>query len=462
MLLLPYLALCYYNQPYWDDYGNAVLARNLGWPAAVAHLYTNWTGRYTAALWLTGLNPLSYGWEAGVGLFAFGLFVVTGGVQALALRTLTRGHLSWRASWAWSGAWLLGQLYTMPSVNSGFYWFASTVTYQIAAVLLVLVPVAGLRAGQARAAGVRGGWYALAVVAALGVAGSNELALVLLLWLLLVLTAATWRRAASGGRYRWLSLLLISGAAGAVALLAPGNFARMAFAGKAESAGIGHVVGRAVAYMGMFVTTPINLTTLALAPVLVSGLGYRMRRWRPAGLHCPLPLGLGVVALGLFACFLLLSRTWPGYPAVRSLNFLWFWLLTGWLLALWAALPTTPGAPGRRWLASLRVPALAYALLLAAGGNQRAAWREWLETAPAFKQQNEARSRAIQAAQAQGQRTVEVTGLQNLTPHYLLVLGDPLSEDASSELNRAVAGWFQVDSLRVQQRHIEGVEVNFH
>ncbi|MDB5236830.1 MAG: hypothetical protein JWR44_3823 [Hymenobacter sp.] len=465
MLLLPYLALCFYNQPYWDDYGNAALARDRGRWASLVHLYLTWTGRYTSGLWLTALNPLTYGWEAGVRWFALALFGATAGVQVLALRTLTRKRLSLGASLAWSGAWLLGQLYTMPSVNSGFYWFASTVTYQVATLLFVLVPVAGLRAGRASGILSKAAWYFVAAVAAIGVAGSNELALMLLLWLLAVLTVGTWRQAETGNRWRWLGLLLITAAAGAVALFAPGNFARMIYEGKAASPGLLRIVARAVTLTVMFLTEPRQLTALLVAPVLLARLGHRTRHWRPAALRAPLPVGLAVVLLGLFGAFLLLSRTWLGYPAVRSLNFLWFWLLSGWLLALWASLPAEPSpaaAHRLRWLAPLRLPALLYVLLLAGGGTERDAWRDWLENAPSWKAQGDARSQAIHTARAQGRRDVVVEGLKDVRPHNVLLLGETLEANPASDLNRAVADWYQVDSVRVRLPFIGGSDVNFH
>lgn len=462
LLLLPYLALCYYNQPYWDDYGNAALARDRGWWPALRHLYFTWTGRYTAVLWLTALNPLTYGWEAGVRWFAGALLVATGAVQALALRTLTRNQLGWGAAAAWSAVWLLAQLYTMPQLNCGFYWFSSTVTYQVATLLLVLVPVAGVRARRAANGWARTGWYALAGGAAVGVAGSNELALALLLWLLVALAAVAWQRGDAGSRRLWLGLLLVTGAVGAVALLAPGNTARLVYEGKAASPGALRIVVRALMLTVMFLTEPRHLTALLVAPVLFSGLGFRMRPWRPAGLRLPLPLGVGILLAGLFGAFLILSRTWVGTPPLRSLNPLWFWLLSGWLLALWAALPAGPtpaDARRRRWLVALRGPVLVYVALLALGGTERAVWREWLENAASWKAQSEARSQAIHAAHARGERRVVVEGFTDLNPHYVLVLGEPLDTHAATDLNRAVADWYQVDSVRVHRPYLG--EYNF-
>ncbi|SMB80549.1 hypothetical protein SAMN00120144_4006 [Hymenobacter roseosalivarius DSM 11622] len=464
VLLLPYLALCFYNQPYWDDYGNAALARDRGWWPTLGHLYKTWTGRYTAGLWLTLLNPLTYGWEAGIRWFALALFMATGAVQAFALRTLTRDRLGWGAALVWSGVWLLGQLYTMPSVNSGFYWFASTVTYQVATLLLVLVPVACLRAGRAVGSWTPASWYALAVAAAVGVAGSNEVALILLLWLLTILTIRTWLHspARAGDRHRWLGLLLVTLVAGAVAVLAPGNSARLVYEGKGVSPGAIGMVAQACKFTLIFLSEPRQLTALVVAPVLVGGLGFRLRPWRPAGLRLPLPLGIGIVLIGLWGAFLLLSRT-TGYPAVRTLNPLWFWLLSGWLLALWAALPDGPSlqeAQWRRCFVLLRAPVLVYVALLSVGGVERAAWNEWLWNASSWKAQLEARSRVIHAARARGQRAVIVEGIQILTPRYVLVLGEPLSDNPGSDLNRAVADWYQVDSLWVQRPYLKEFDLN--
>jgi hypothetical protein len=459
LLLLPYVALCFYTQPYWDDYDYATLARRLGqWPAQ-RYLYAHHTGRYTTLL-LTRLNPLSYGWLGGLKLLTLSWFGATWLVQALALRVLTRQHIDWWKAAAGSAALLLVQLYVMPSPYSAFYWFSSAVVYQVPIILGILFFVAALQSGRAANQASRMTWYALAMLALVGVVGGNELALLLAGWVLAWCCWLSYRRTNWPALRRWLGLAAVALVAALVVVVAPGNAVRLQHENPGLAIPLWKVAGRAIAQTLLFLTEPRQLTALLVLPVLLARFGYQYRHLRPAGLHLPLRWGVFFVVGGLGLQMLFLSFTAWGYPAVRVLNFLWFGVLTSWLLILWAALPQGPGPrrPGPV-LRQLRLPTLLYVALLAGGGTERAAWREWLENAPAWQRQLAARDAVIRQAGQAGAREVAVQPLHDIRPQHVLILGETLSSAASASYNQDAAAWYGLDSLRLSRPGLTEADV---
>ncbi|QKG52785.1 hypothetical protein [Hymenobacter sp. BRD67] len=165
---------------------------------------------------------------------------------------------------------------------------------------------------------------------------------------------------------------------------------------------------------------------------------------------------------GLGLQMLFLSFTAWGYPAARTLNFLWFSLLSSWLLVCWATLPAEgPRRPGPL-LRRLRLPMLLYVALLAGGGTERAAWRELLENAPAWQRQQAARTAAIEAAKQAGVREVSVEPLRGIHPQNVLIIGETLSPDARARHNQDAARWYGLDSLRLSRPGLEPANVNLH
>ncbi|QKG56767.1 hypothetical protein GKZ68_09120 [Hymenobacter sp. BRD128] len=461
LLLLPYLALSFYTQPYWDDYDYVELLARLGsqW-AAYKYLYTHHTGRFFS-IWVTQLNPLGHGWPAGLRVLSLGWLGATWLAQAWAVRVLTRRQVSWAAAAAWSAVLLLAMLFSMPSPYAAFYWFSSANVYQVPAIVGMVWPAAVLQSLRAGSRWVRAGWYGLAAASVLGMAGSLELALLLLGWALAWLCYSAYRQGDARALRRWLGLAALAVVAGAVVVASPGNFVRLHHDGAGPAIPLWQILGRAALQTIVFLTEPRQVTALVVLPLVLARLGYCYRHLRPAGLRLPLGAGVVFVVGGVALQMLFLSFVAWGYPAVRVLNFLWFGLLTSWLLVLWAALPDAPG-PATRLALRLRRPALLYGLLLALGGPERAAWREWLGNGPAWQRQLAAREATIRAARAAGQREVAVPPLVGLVPQYVLILGEPLSDRASARYNQSAATYYGLDSLRLSRPGLAPADVRVH
>ncbi|MGI4833467.1 MAG: hypothetical protein ACRYFK_08405 [Janthinobacterium lividum] len=446
--LLPWVALAWFNQPFWDDFGHAAQARHYGVWGAQRYLYAHWTGRYFSSLLLTAANPLTYGWPAGLRLVPLGALGGLGLVLAASLRVLGGRALGGRRALAGGAALLLALLYTLPSPYSAIYWFASVAIYQVGTALLVVLPLAGWRAQRASRPGARAGWYGLAVLAAAALAGTNELTLVLAGWLLACWAGLAYRRTGGAGARPWLGLLAVAAAGGGVLLAAPGNAVRLAQDAPAVPPALWQVAARASAQTVLFLTEPRQLTALLVLPVLLAPLAYRARR-HPAAPRLPLGLGLAVVGGGLGLSMLVLSRVAWGYPATRILNLLWAWTLLGSLLAAWLALPTGPAVRPPRRLLALRPLLLGYAALLLLGGPSRAAGRELLENAPAWRRQQLARQAALGAAARAGQRQVRLAPVRGIRPQGILILGETLDSAARGRPNQAAAAYYDLDSVRL-------------
>jgi hypothetical protein len=75
LALAPFLLLTAFNQPFFDDFRNAYWTRAHGFWGVQGWLYHTWTGRFTSTVFMTVLNPVTYGWLGGVKVAAAVLFV---------------------------------------------------------------------------------------------------------------------------------------------------------------------------------------------------------------------------------------------------------------------------------------------------------------------------------------------------------------------------------------------------
>lgn len=463
LALLPFFALSFYNAPFWDDFGMVLMVREHGFWGAQKAFYLGWGGRYATCFVQTVGNPLSYGWLGGMHLVP--LLVLGGTLSALylALRELSGRHLSRGAAGRGAALLLLLCLAWMPTIYPLFYWFCASTGYQLGIILLLLIPVAGLRALRAATAGRRWGWYGLAQLSAVVAVGLNEIALLLLGWTLLVLLASTWRaglrRAAAG----WGGLLATAVVAGTVAVLAPGNWVRMyGPTGKATASTV--QLGTVLRYGGenlvAFLSKPTHVMALLLLPLLLGPLLVRGRHWRPAGFRLPLGLGGAVLAVGVSISFFFHALVTTNPPPGRTSSFIWLWLFLGWAAVLWAAVPAQVPAPVQRALRYGQRLAAGATLLLLSAGVERNAWVEWLRNAPTWRAQNEARFAQMQQAARRGQRVLVVAPFAGITPRHVSILGENLFYHPSNSVqhhnNDVTAHWFGLDSVDISAHSAQG------
>jgi hypothetical protein len=145
----------------------------------------------------------------------------------LALRCVTSQRLT-KAESLWLAAGLtLTYVCLVPDKYATLYSYTDWAVYQLPAVVLLLVPVAIDQMQRATARYQRRFWGVGAVLGTVWAAGSNEMTIALLGWLLLVgLGVSLYRNQRYCARI-WLGLLLVLLMAGSIAVGAPGNYERM-------------------------------------------------------------------------------------------------------------------------------------------------------------------------------------------------------------------------------------------
>ncbi|GAB3584848.1 hypothetical protein [Hymenobacter daeguensis] len=463
LALLPFFALSFYNAPFWDDFGMALMVRQHGFWGAQKAFYLGWGGRYATCFVQTLGNPLSYGWLGGMHLVP--VFILGGTVAALylGLRELSARQLPRGAAWRGAALLLLLCLAWMPTIYPLFYWFCASTGYQLGIMLMLLIPVAGLRALRAPAGWRRRGWYGLAQLSTVVVVGLNEIALLLLGWTLLVLLAGTWHAGLRRAAACWGGLLATAVVAGTVAVLAPGNWVRMyGPTGQATAPAI--ALGPVLRYGGenlvAFLTKPTHVMALLLLPWLLGPLLVRARHWRPAGFRLPLWAGGAVLAVGVGISFFFHALITSNPPPGRTSSFIWLWLFLGWAVVLWAAVPARVPAAVRRALRYGQRFAAGVTLLLLAAGVERNAWTEWLRNAPTWRAQNEARFAQMQAAARRGQRVLVVPPFSGITPRHVSILGENLFHHPNNSVqhhnNDVTAHWFGLDSVDLAAHSAQG------
>ncbi|MDQ2793068.1 MAG: hypothetical protein M3Y12_03550, partial [Bacteroidota bacterium] len=198
LALAPFLLLCAFNQPFFDDFRNATWLREHGTWGVQVWLFRTWTGRFTTTFLMTVLNPVAYGWLGGVQVVAAGLVLGLWASVAHLLRALRWPPLGLscscgRAFWA-AGLLLVLFCNAAPALFSFLYWFAGALVYQLTLIGLLNFTALALRVGWGPAAGRRSAaiWACLPLGLALT---GNELTLVQALPVLVLLAVALPRAA---------------------------------------------------------------------------------------------------------------------------------------------------------------------------------------------------------------------------------------------------------------------------
>lgn len=406
LALAPFLLLTAFNQPFFDDFRNAYWLREHGTWGVQAWLFHTWTGRFTTTFVMTVLNPVTYGWLAGVKVAAAAFLLAQWASLAHLLRALRHLPGPFRCSWS-RAFWLAGLLLALfcnaaPAPFSFLYWFCGAVAYQLPLMGLLNFTALAVRVGWGPSA-TR--WRSALLAAGLLIVAltGNELTLVQA-GPVLALLAYTLPRAARPHLALWLAIGAVAvGVAGA----APGNWVRAAAMAPPTDALYAYrwlVLGPRAAYsLLLFLGQPlVGLSALAAALV---GLG--LGRQPADGAASPLArrhwtaLLLAYGALN-FMGFVLFRYLVVGPPLLRAQNELLLVLLLstaglGWRLGL----PLRGRLPGLQ-----RLPLRGLAALLLLGlfgrGHVPEAWRELTTGAAPFDTQMQARFAALRAAHRAG------------------------------------------------------------
>ena len=508
LALAPFLLLCAFNQPFFDDFRNATWMREHGTWGVQAWLFRTWTGRFTTTFVMTVLNPVAYGWLGGVKAAAATLFLALWASLAHLLRALRWPPLGFSCSRG-QALWAAGLLLALfcnaaPAPFSFLYWFAGALVYQLTLIGLLNFTALALRVGWGPAVGRRRAalWAGLPLVLALT---GNELTLVQTLPVLALLAAALPRPA----RPALLGWLLLGALAVAVAAAAPGNWARAA--AMAPPADPYHayrwlvLIPRSVLSMALFLIRPM----LGLSALAAAAAGWWAGRQARAAGPAPrllarrqwLAVLLAYAALN-FLGFLLFRYLTVGAPLLRAQNEILLVLLgstagLGWLLGRHCSTTASQSVAGaqahsprpenqqpfegspplppqlllgnqsrlieRPLIAGIRsrpllVP-LAGLLLLAgllAAGHVPEAWRELATSAAPFDAQMQGRFAALRQAHRAGSPRLTLPPLRLPYGHVLIPLRQfssdiefdiDLTTGCEGNINGVMENYFQVPDV---------------
>ncbi|NVO32644.1 DUF6056 family protein [Hymenobacter lapidiphilus] len=231
LTILPFVVLCFYSHPAFDDFSDAVQRRNAGFWTIQQDLYQHLTGRLFTSVVLTEASPLVY--DRGLAnywLAPLGTLVLLGSSLYALVAAVVKQAWEGGAKLLATGVLLALWLVQNPSVAESVYWFNGLAVYTIPCALLVfwLAVVVQWWPAEARHRTV---WLVLNLILGTCVLWSNEIIALPLLAVIVGLCGwEWWRRRPRRKKRRWQLLGLLSWFCGALAfsLLAPGNMARAA------------------------------------------------------------------------------------------------------------------------------------------------------------------------------------------------------------------------------------------
>ena len=410
LALAPFLLLTAFNQPFFDDFRNGYWMREHGTWGVQLWLFQTWTGRFTTTFIMTVLNPVAYGWLAGVKVVAASAFIAQWASLAHLLRAL--GHTALRRACSWGQAmWSAGLLLMLfcnaaPSPFSFLYWFSGIVAYQLPLMGLLNFTALALRAGWGPAAARwrNAGLACLPLVLALT---GNELTLVQAVPVLALLAFALPQDA----RPKLLLWLAIGATAAALAAAAPGNWTRVAAMAPPSDPYYAYhwlvLIPRAFYSMVLFLSKPLIVLSVLTAGMLGLWIGGQQQGKGPVmDPLSPRQWWAVLLAFGLlnFIGFLLFRQLVVGAPLPRAQNEILFVLLLstaglGWLVGQQQLSPAGAGK-ARQW--SLRLLLVLLFTGAFGAGHVPQAWRELATSAAPFDAQMQARFAALQAAHRAG------------------------------------------------------------
>lgn len=465
LVLLPFVALCFYSHPGADDFCDAVLRQQAGFWDTQLDLYLHLTGRLFTSVLLTEANPLrlrlldAY-WVVPLLTLALLLSSLYALLTALVGPAWSAGTRALAAAAALA-LWLLQN----PSVAESVYWYNGLAVYTVPTALLLGWLATLVRYWLASTPRRRAGWLGLNLLLGTAVLWSNEIIALPLLAAVGGLALWEWgrggpRRGALAGASGWFAAAL------AVSGLAPGNLVRAAIIDTAVPGPLLVLgpLGSSAYLLLNWASSGVLLAATALALPALARLVeaappalHRLAELRPAQL---LAAAGGVLLLLPLAG---LPSYWAtgGLMPLRARASVYLLFLVGWFAAVLGGLVVARQAP---WLPAVAArpgwprPAAAalWAWLLInlatdhnlrvahrdlgrASNNAVLAYRDWLGgSAPAYDAALRARYRLLRTTP--GQR-LQVAALP-ITARPGSLLYYDLTTDTTSAINEAYAQYF--------------------
>ncbi|MFZ1323528.1 MAG: hypothetical protein WAT71_18400, partial [Ignavibacteria bacterium] len=121
LMVIPFIILCFYNQPTPEDFVFGLETKKLGFLKAQEFFYNNWSGRFFSYAVLS-LNALLFVFIGGYKITSLLLMLLFFSSIYFLVSEFFKDKLNQKEIIVFSFSIIFLYLYKAPSVSEGFYW----------------------------------------------------------------------------------------------------------------------------------------------------------------------------------------------------------------------------------------------------------------------------------------------------------------------------------------------------
>jgi len=177
LTIIPFIILSFYVHPCWDDFEYSEIAYRNGFFHSQYIWYETWSGRYFSTAVLSSINPLLFrsipGYKIITTIFIL-LFIVS--VYYLVSEIASENiNIKKKLICTLSFCYLF--VYGLPASDLALFWLASTVIYQFANIMMIVLTALFIRFIKNRNEGVSKGLMISICLLIFAIEGSNEVSM---------------------------------------------------------------------------------------------------------------------------------------------------------------------------------------------------------------------------------------------------------------------------------------------
>jgi hypothetical protein len=331
--LLPFLLISQYNQPSADDFYFAVSNSGNDLWDIQKNIYASWSGRFFSTI-ISGINPMFYHSFILYKIYSVILIILFTVTLTLLIREYLKNAASTKQITAISSVIIFLYFAQMPSTAEGFYWFSGYCAYQAANIHTMILLILVQKISPYSFSFKNIAWVLFSSVLCVAIIGSNEVSLIIVSCLIFFICLYhTFKIKKSS--FIFLFLMIVCLVAGAVAILAPGNFERMKNVQEFSGSPLWTITGAISLSAGYFIKWALPLVIASLVYIPLFGIPLA-KKINPGGNFFLVNLKLSIILYFLLFLLLELFFVWVagGSNLGRVENVIYLYFLLGWFFNL--------------------------------------------------------------------------------------------------------------------------------
>ncbi|MDQ3019690.1 MAG: DUF6056 family protein [Bacteroidota bacterium] len=332
LTILPFLILSIYVNPCWDDYFSAYIVNENGFLKSQHFWYVYWHGKFFANAALSSINPLIY--DSMTGYKILPILLILGFIISsyFLIKEITSKSISNKEVLIFALVFCSLYFFKMPNVALGFYWMTSSVTYQLANILMMILFTFILRFFKEENSKEKSIQRILIIVLIFAVIGLNETSMSILVALLFLILTVNFLINKKINRQLFLFVFASALAAGIV-YFAPGNMIREVNYPERHQLINSAIKSSTILIHYIFYRvfdTPILLLTILFIPVSIKIISSKKSELSFLSVNPVYSIALFLIILfaGFFTSFWAVGEG----PYDRTVNVVYFIFLIGWFL----------------------------------------------------------------------------------------------------------------------------------